>query len=175
MYALYYHKCVCDTWSVTLRKHCRLGLATVLIGPQTPCKKNPKSTWTKSMCLYNRIYLIWHPQDWRGAKLLNIPFVKQYPLHLVPPHCIQYTQVEYSYLLSFFNYWTWRWPMKSAETYSWSLCNNIYIYIYPPELCQTVDTLQSSATRYSGTKSVCILAGMNCFFCYILVSQLDIP
>jgi len=24
-----------------------------------------------------------------------------YPIHLLPPHCIQYTQVEYSCLLSF--------------------------------------------------------------------------
>ena len=29
------------------------------------------------MCLYSRIYLIWHLQDWRGAGLLNIPFVNQ--------------------------------------------------------------------------------------------------
>jgi len=33
---------------------------------------------TNSKCLYSRIYLIWHPQDWRGAGLLNIPCVKQY-------------------------------------------------------------------------------------------------
>ena len=30
---------------------------------------------TNSNCLYTRIYLIWHPQDWRGAGLLNFPFV----------------------------------------------------------------------------------------------------
>jgi len=35
--------------------------------------------WTNSKCLYSAIYLIWDPQDWRGAGLLNILFVvKQY-------------------------------------------------------------------------------------------------
>ena len=40
----------------------------------SPYRKNLKSTWTNSVCLYNRIYLTWHPQ----ARSLNIPFVKQY-------------------------------------------------------------------------------------------------
>jgi hypothetical protein len=35
--------------------------------------------WTISQSLYSRIYLISHPQDWTGARLLNIPFIK---LHL---------------------------------------------------------------------------------------------
>ena len=34
---------------------------------------------TNSKCLYSGIYLIWDPQGWRGARLLNISFVvKQY-------------------------------------------------------------------------------------------------
>jgi hypothetical protein len=36
----------------------------------------PKS-WTDFKCLYNRIYLIWHPQNWRGAAVFTIPFNKQ--------------------------------------------------------------------------------------------------
>jgi hypothetical protein len=43
-----------------------------------PCGKKAISTRTNSMWLYSRMYLIWHPQDWRGAGSLNIPFVKQY-------------------------------------------------------------------------------------------------
>jgi len=35
MFTLYFHSCGCDTWSVTLRKDCKLGLGTVLISPQT--------------------------------------------------------------------------------------------------------------------------------------------
>ena len=54
-----------------------------------------------------------------------------YPLHLLPPHCIQHTQVEYNCLLRFFFHLsTWRWPMKSAETCSCSLCNKCYTYLY---------------------------------------------
>jgi len=53
-----------------------------------------------------------------------------YPLHLVPPHCIQPTEVEYSCLLSFFNFSTWRWPMKRTETCSCYLCNKFYTYLY---------------------------------------------
>jgi len=53
-----------------------------------------------------------------------------YPLHLLPPHCIQHTQVEYSWLVSFFHLSTWRWPMKSAETCSCSLCNKLYTYLH---------------------------------------------
>jgi hypothetical protein len=34
--------------------------------------------WTNSKCLYGRIYLIWHPQNWKVAQLLNIQFIKQY-------------------------------------------------------------------------------------------------
>ena len=37
--------------------------------------------WTNSKCLYSRIYLIWHPLDWRDAGLLNIPSVVREYLH----------------------------------------------------------------------------------------------
>ena len=45
------------------------------------------------MCLCSRIYLIWHPHDWRGARLFNIPFVKQY---LCLP---KFLQVVFLYLI----------------------------------------------------------------------------
>jgi len=32
MFTLCYHKCGCDTWSVTLKNVCRLGLATLATG-----------------------------------------------------------------------------------------------------------------------------------------------
>jgi len=32
----------------------------------------------KFKCLYSRISLIWHPQNWRGTGFLNIPFIKQH-------------------------------------------------------------------------------------------------
>jgi hypothetical protein len=32
----------------------------------------------KFKCLYSRISLIWHPQNWRGARFLNVPFIKQH-------------------------------------------------------------------------------------------------
>jgi len=31
--------------------------------------------WTNFKGLYGRIYLIWHPHDWKGAGLLNVPFI----------------------------------------------------------------------------------------------------
>jgi hypothetical protein len=33
------------------------------------------NAWSNSNYLYSRIYLMWHQQDWRGAGLLNFPFV----------------------------------------------------------------------------------------------------
>ena len=41
------------------------------------CRMFPEG-WTDFKCLYSRIYLIWHPKDWRGATELSIPFIKQY-------------------------------------------------------------------------------------------------
>jgi hypothetical protein len=34
--------------------------------------------WTNSKGLHSGIYLIWHPHDWKGAVLLNVPFIKQH-------------------------------------------------------------------------------------------------
>ena len=39
--------------------------------------KIQKARESNSICFYSIIHLIWHPQDGRGAALLNIPFVKQ--------------------------------------------------------------------------------------------------
>jgi len=48
--------------------------------------------WTNSKGLYSRIYLIWHQLDWKGAVLLNVPFIKQHLywpkfLHVIFPLC----------------------------------------------------------------------------------------
>jgi len=33
--------------------------------------------WTNSKGLYGRIYLICHPHAWKGAGLLNVPFISE--------------------------------------------------------------------------------------------------
>ena len=53
-----------------------------------------------------------------------------YPLHPLPPACIQPTQVEYSCLLSFFIYQPEDVQCKRPKQCSCSLCNKLYTYLY---------------------------------------------
>jgi hypothetical protein len=45
---------------------------------KNPYPQDVPKRWTNSNFLYSIIYLIWHPQNWRGARLLNILFIKQH-------------------------------------------------------------------------------------------------
>jgi len=67
-------------------------------------------------------------------------------------------------VFSIFQLWTWRWPMKRAETRSWSLCNKLYISI-PPYSCvrQVYLTLQVPSVKFEGSGVLVLWRGVSLF------------